>query len=748
MDEIIKILHLEDVATDAAIVARKLKTAAFVFKIKVVNTEKDFKRGLDQFSPDVILCDHALPEFNSIEALKIVKEKGLRIPFILVTGAVGEEFAASIVLAGADDYVLKDRLTRLPTAILNCVIKHRSERERKEIEEGFRLTFKALKDYAFFQLDILGNVRSCNSAAENIKGFLGDEMIGKSTAQFYTEEDQQKGIPEFNLRMAREKGEYNHIGWRKKNDGTLYYADVVITALYDENGHFRGYSKIARDITERKLVEQRLIQSEEKYRKIVHTSQEGIWTVDENHIVTFVNDKICEMFEYASEEMIGKPNTFFIDKEHKKQVSEAIERRKMGISESYEVTFVAKSGKRLWTNVSASPIFEHGIYRGALAMVTDITARKHAEEETLSLVERLQVKNKDLSQFAYMVSHNLRAPIAKILGLASILKHSHETAMILNNIVEETVNLDNVVKDMNTIITARDVSQEKAEHVIFIEELKLIERVLEHQITESNAVITTNFRTSGILTVKGRFYSILYNLISNALKYRSPFTRAQIHVETEDLRDCICLSVRDNGMGIDLKKHGDKMFMLYKRFHNVNIPGKGVGLNLVKTQVESLSGRIEVISEVNAGSTFKIYFPKTYKSKIRSNISRLFLIDDDKLCNAINKKVLLKQIALAKIDIFESAQNALNELQHIVETKEEEFPDLIFLDLNMPEMDGWQFLLSFEKLKGLSPEKCKVVILSSSINKNEIERSKNFKTVHRFISKPLTPEKILDLVAE
>lgn len=746
MDRIIKILHLEDVPTDAEIVRKKLKTAAFQFELKLVKGEDDFKNALQEFSPDVILSDHALPEFNSIEALSIVRGKGLKTPFILVTGAVGEEFAAAMIKQGADDYILKDRLERLSSAIINCVERYQAEAKRREIEEGFRLTINALKDYAFLQLDKNGNIVSWNSAAENIKGFQGDQIIGKSIADFYTDTDRENGVPEFNLKMALAMGEFNPTGWRKRNDGTLYYADTVITALHDDYGNFKGYAKIIRDITERILVEEKLKESEEKYRKIVQTAQEGIWTVDENNIITFVNDKLCEMFEYQKDEIIGKPSTSFIHKEDKQIALQAIGRRKLGINENYEISFRTKSGKRLWTYVSASSLLDRNEYKGTLAMITDITARKKAEQETLSLLERLQLKNKYLNQFAYMVSHNLRAPIAKILGLASIFKSALDAEMIMQKIVEETINLDNVVRDINTIITARDTTNEITEPVVFADELKLIEQVFDQYISESNAVITSDFQQPGMPTVKGRFYSILYNLLSNALKYRSKERPLKIHVSTEEVDNFILLTVRDNGIGIDLNKHRDKMFMLYKRFHGDEIPGKGIGLNLVKVQVESLGGRIEVESEINQGSSFKVYLPKKYRSKITANMNGVFLIDDDKLCNAMHKNVVLKHMAPTKIEVYQHAGHALEDLKRIAQTQQEEFPGLIFLDLNMPEVDGWQFLDSFEQLPENYLESCKVVILTSSINQNEIEKSKTFKTVHKFISKPLTAEKVLDLI--
>src|SRR6185436_6697748 len=139
----------------------------------------------------------------------------------------------------------------------------------------------------------------------------------------------------------------------------------------------------------------------------------------------------------------------------------------------------------------------------------------------------------------------------------------------------------------------------------FETELTQVKNVLEFEIAESKAVITFNFQQAeGIVTVKSFLYSIMYNLLSNAIKYRSQDVPLTIHLETREDNEFICLSVKDNGMGIDMKKYGDKIFGLYNRFHGKEIEGTGIGLNLVKAQAESLGGKVEAESELNHGSTF------------------------------------------------------------------------------------------------------------------------------------------------
>ncbi|HKR03752.1 MAG TPA: ATP-binding protein, partial [Bacteroidia bacterium] len=183
---------------------------------------------------------------------------------------------------------------------------------------------------------------------------------------------------------------------------------------------------------------------------------------------------------------------------------------------------------------------------------------------------------------------------------------------ILENVAIEITDLDNIVKDMNTTISVRD-EKKKKEYITFETELNLIKRVLESEIIQSKAFITSDFQNpEGMVTVKSYLYSIMYNLLSNAIKYRSPEVPLIIHLQTRQDKDFICLSVKDNGMGIDMEKNGDKIFGLYNRFHGKKIEGKGIGLNLVKAQAESLGGEVKVESTLNYGSTFKIFLPANH----------------------------------------------------------------------------------------------------------------------------------------
>ena len=506
----IKILHLEDNPGDAEIITRYLKKNHVKCHVKVVDTESEYRKVLRQFGPDIVLSDQSIPNFNSISALEILRSSGIEIPFILVTGAVCEEFGVDAIMRGADDYILKDRLFRLPVAVWGALEKYRIEKERRKNE------------------------------------------------------------------------------------------------------------------AEKEIARKKIEESEKQYVQLVHDLPAAVYTCDVNGRIILYNRATVELWgrepEVGEEFWCGSLKIYdteynLISPEESPMMTVLKTGRKI---EGREMIIERPDETRRDAMVYPSPNFNaEGVLVGVTNTMIDITDCKKASLESLMLVDRLQLKNKELSQFGYMLSHNLRAPIARILGLASIFDVDiNDNSFIVEKIKEATVELDEVVRDINSVVSVRNSENEKQELVAFESQFNLVKQVLGREISQSNALITTDFTNAkSIRTVRNYLYGMLYNLLSNALKFRIPEKQLYVHVQTRVDGEYICLSVRDNGMGIDLVKNRSKIFGLYRKFHN-NLPGKGVGLHLVKAQAESLDGRVEVQSKINEGSEFRIYLP-VYKEKVR-----------------------------------------------------------------------------------------------------------------------------------
>lgn len=232
---------------------------------------------------------------------------------------------------------------------------------------------------------------------------------------------------------------------------------------------------------------------------------------------------------------------------------------------------------------------------------------KYLKETNLQLIEH----NSRLEQFAYIISHNLRAPVARLVGLSTILEHAanqEEQQKIVKMMIKSTGELDQVIQDLGFILRIQKLSAKILSQVDLRQVVDKVLNILEPEIRDTNTLIRTNYNeVASIYSLPQYFESILYNLISNSIKYRHPERIPVISVSSDFEGDYIKITIADNGLGIDIARNKNNLFNLYKRFH-FHVEGKGLGLYLVKTQMDALGGRIEVDSDVETGTTWTLYF--------------------------------------------------------------------------------------------------------------------------------------------
>lgn len=233
--------------------------------------------------------------------------------------------------------------------------------------------------------------------------------------------------------------------------------------------------------------------------------------------------------------------------------------------------------------------------------------------------------NNELRQFSFSVSHNLRGPVASLLGLVGLVdpkNMSGENLQILKHIQASTENLDTIIKDLIKIIDIRQDIFQIRQKIFLEEEFKAIHDILANEIYTHHVAFRNDFsRCEIIYSVKPMIHSILYNLISNSIKYRSLEQQPVIEISSEDSEHHFTITIKDNGLGIDLNTHKDDVFKLYRRFHR-HVEGRGLGLYLVKLQCEALGGNIEVESELNKFTQFTLHLPKP------ENLKSQILLDE------------------------------------------------------------------------------------------------------------------------
>lgn len=268
---------------------------------------------------------------------------------------------------------------------------------------------------------------------------------------------------------------------------------------------------------------------------------------------------------------------------------------------------------KVYLSYSINPIRETGKVIGLSCFSRDITSQKLLEIEREKITADLIQRNKALEQFTYIISHNLRAPVANIIGLSLLsgtLKiEDDEVGEIINNIGQSANKLDEIISDLNQVLQVNKAVTENIDLVLLPALIENIKFSIKTLIEKEQVSIIYDFEESReIFSLKSFMYSIFYNLILNSIKYRHPDINPIINIASKIDDDKITIIYNDNGRGIDLSKYANEIFGLYKRF-DTSVEGKGMGLFMVKMQVESLGGNISVESELNKGARFIIEFP-------------------------------------------------------------------------------------------------------------------------------------------
>jgi PAS domain S-box-containing protein len=258
-----------------------------------------------------------------------------------------------------------------------------NQRELRHSEEVFRLLVEGVRDYAIFMLGPDGRVVSWNEGAERIQGYEVSEAVGEHFSVFYTEEDIERGLPGEELRVAAIEGRFEEEGWRVRKDGTLFQAEVVITALRDEVGNLRGFSQVTRDITARKEAEEALRSSLRRMADLKAALDESavVAITDQHGKITYVNDKFCEISKYYMEELLGQDhrilNSGFHTKEFFEDLWSTIAR---GDVWRGEIRNQARDGSTYWVDTTIVPFLdEAGMPDQYFAICNDITSYKEAD---------------------------------------------------------------------------------------------------------------------------------------------------------------------------------------------------------------------------------------------------------------------------------------------------------------------------------------------------------------------------------
>jgi PAS domain S-box-containing protein len=596
--------------------------------------------------------------------------------------------------------------------------------------ERFKLLVDSVRDYAIFMLDPDGKVLTWNAGAERFKGYRADEIIGHHFSVFYPEAARQRHWPDHELKVAAATGVFEDEGWRVRKDGTLFWANVVITALRDPDRRLLGFAKITRDLTQRRAHEEELRRSEERFRLLVEGVDEyAIFMLDPSGKVATWNSGAQRIKGYTADEIIGRHFSVFYPPEVKETGWTEHELQVAAEKGAFVDTGwrVRKDGTTFWAKVTITALRDgSGSLLGYAKLTRDMSEAKRVEalelanqqrddmldaERDARITAQRSMRVKD--EFLATLSHELRTPLSAILGWTQVLlrgaspkvpdEHKRAIEVIDRNARAQVQLIDDLL-DLSRIITGK--IRLNLQQLSFT---TVVQAALDSATPSAEA---KGIRLQAILGASrdvvsadsGRLQQVVWNLLTNAIKFTP--RGGQVQVLLQQVNSHVELSVSDTGIGIPetYLPHVFDRFSQRDSSTTRTFGGLGLGLSICKQLVELHAGSIRAASQGEGkGATFSVHLPLSIVqvgngSRIHPTTEippaetgllprldgvHVFVVDDEVDARDLLRTVLENQGA--KATCFDSAQDVLGALK----TRK---PTILICDVGMPKMDGYQLI--------------------------------------------------------
>jgi len=578
------------------------------------------------------------------------------------------------------------------------------------IDDPFRSIVEQAQDYAIFLLDRTGHIASWNRGAQRIKGYEPHEIIGRHFSTFYPREAVERRWPEYELDAAARDGRFEDEGWRVRKDGSLFWANVIITALRDPGGEVRGFGKITRDLTERRRNEDMLRQSEERFRLLIEAVKDyAIFMLDTQGRVASWNAGAQRINGYRADEIIGEHFRIFYDEEARQRQWPEEELRRAREDGRYEEegSRLRKDGTAFWASVVITPVRDHaGVLRGYAKVTRDLSDAKR--------IQALETSERQMQEFLAVLAHELRNPLAPISNALNLLarKPTADPAEIwvrdvlqrqtgqLSRLVDDLLDVSRITRsalvldrkpvDMRTIVRqAADASLQ------WFEQRR---HTLDVAIPEERLVVEGD---------EVRLSQVVQNLLHNAAKYTPEGGRIRLELRRE-ATDAV-VRVRDNGIGMNAETLSIA-FELFKQAQqglDRSQGGLGVGLTLVQRLVKMHGGAVEAKSEgTGRGSEFVVRLPLRPEQPIvrppaegksaapaqRGPRRRILVVDDNR--DAAHALKLLLETDGHEVQVAADGAAGLAMARQYQ-------PDVALLDIGLPHMDGYELARRMREEPGL-----------------------------------------------
>ncbi|CAM3511691.1 PAS domain S-box protein [Flavobacterium gelidilacus] len=462
---------------------------------------------------------------------------------------------------------------------------------------------------------VTGKFIEINEKFCKLLGYSQSEMKEKNWQSITHPEDLKKDV-EYVKKI--ENGIIDHYSMEKRyftKQGKIIWVNLTATPLF-VNNNFKEYTfiSIVEDITERKKNEQIILNTQHRIESLINTIDGIVWECDANTFeFTFISKKVENILGYTSEEWLSS-KTFWKDHIYHEDKESVInfcsEKTNENLDHDFEYRMVAKDGSIIWLRDIVNVVIENNEPVSLRGIMIDITKTKEIEKDLNTSFSLVKEQNERLLNFSYIVSHNLRSHTSNISSLISLIEITDD--------IEEKEEMTELLKlasnSLNdTLLNLNEVVSIQTNITLTVEKINLLNyvettlAVLSGQIKTNNVTILNLVNNEVEIKYNSAYIeSILYNVISNAIRYSHKERNSIITIRYYKENESKVLEIADNGIGIDLLKNKNKIFGMYKTFSNSE-DSRGIGLFITKNQVEAMGGKIIVQSELNVGTTFKIY---------------------------------------------------------------------------------------------------------------------------------------------
>jgi PAS domain S-box-containing protein len=616
----------------------------------------------------------------------------------------GSRFWANVIISALYDE--RHRLIGFSKVTRDLSERRHHEEDLRLSEERFRALVSGVKDYAIFVLDPNGMVATWNAGAEHLKGYRADEIIGAHFSRFYLPAAIADGLPERELQVATIEGRFEDEGWRLRKDGSRFWANILITAMRDASGTLIGYSKITRDLTERRAYEQALRESEEHIRQLVEgVTEYALIMLDKGGFVTSWNSGAERIKGYKASEIIGKHFSHFYPSEdirtHKpwRHMSIAVQTGRV-----HEEAWRARNdGTLFWASTILTALHDADNRPTGFTLVSqDLTQRRHAE----SLADTAQ----RMHEFIAMLAHELRNPLAPIRNAVALMGKKGLGDPILESmrqtIDRQTVHLTRILEEL------LDVNRiSRGEFSIAKESVDLNDVIMRAAETSRPSIDAQGHRLEisipeepiFVLGDLVRLTQVVVNLLNNAAKYTPQ--GGQIWLRLDVRNNDVEIWIKDSGKGIK-QDNLERVFDLFVQLEpnsNNTLGGLGVGLALVRRVVELHGGSVQARSDgAGQGSEFVVRLPlpterlrltSAAEPPIPATVGRLRVLVVDDNHDAADSLALLLQLMGHDVRTVYDGASALSAVAALT-------PQVVMLDIGMPFMGGYEVARKLSQTPG------------------------------------------------